>query len=107
MYVCFHVPLQTACAQNVASRMSITGKLPLLSPLLPLLLLLLFVCSLHAGFALVASNTLAGCLSDWTNSQGLGNIGCFYGGGAACIAALLLLGLFTNFGSLGRKSTEA
>jgi hypothetical protein len=78
----------------------------LLLPLL-LLLLLLLIHSLHAGFALVASNTSAGCLSDWTNSQGLGNTGCFYGGGAACIAALLLLGLFTRFGSLGRKSTEA
>lgn len=60
-----------------------------------------------AGFALVASNTLAGCLSDWTNSRALGNTGCFYGGGCASLAALLLLTLFARFGSLGRKATEA
>ncbi|WIA41298.1 hypothetical protein OEZ86_004901 [Tetradesmus obliquus] len=59
------------------------------------------------GFALVASNTLAGCLSDWTNSRALGNTGCFYGGGCASLAALLLLTLFARFGSLGRKATEA
>ncbi|WIA21013.1 hypothetical protein OEZ85_005346 [Tetradesmus obliquus] len=59
------------------------------------------------GFALVASNMLAGCLSDWTNSRGLGNTGCFYGGGCASLAALLLLTLFARFGSLGRKGTEA
>eukprot|EP00210_Caulerpa_lentillifera_P003227 g3082.t1 len=54
------------------------------------------------GFALVASNGLAGVLSDMTAAKGLGNVGCFAGGAFACIISIVLLNVFAKFGSLGK-----
>lgn len=54
------------------------------------------------GFALVASNGLAGILSDATSTRGLGNVGCFAGGAVACTVAIILLNFFAKFGSLGK-----
>lgn len=54
------------------------------------------------GFVLAASNVLAGRLSDAAQQAGLGNVGCFAGGAAACGAAFVLLVLFARFGALGR-----
>lgn len=54
------------------------------------------------GIILAYSNSLAGFLADKTAAQGLGNIGCFYGGAAACGLSILALFLFSTFGALGR-----
>jgi len=54
------------------------------------------------GFVLVASNTVAGVLSDLTHQAGAGNVGCFAGGAMASVAAALLLIAFVNFGDLGK-----
>jgi hypothetical protein len=54
------------------------------------------------GFVLAASNVLAGRLSDAAQQAGLGNVGCFAGGAAACGLAAVLLALFARFGALGR-----
>ena len=51
---------------------------------------------------LAYSNSLAGFLADKTAAQGLGNIGCFYGGATACGLSILALMLFSTFGSLGK-----
>lgn len=51
---------------------------------------------------MAASNGVAGLLSDYTSGHGYGNIGCFGGGAAACIAASLLLLTFSSFGDLGK-----
>lgn len=57
----------------------------------------------HAGLVLMASNFLAGRLNDFTATQlGLGNVGCFLGGAAGCVAAMAALALFSTFGDLGR-----
>eukprot|EP01025_Chloroclados_australasicus_P053393 TRINITY_DN6276_c1_g1_i2.p1 TRINITY_DN6276_c1_g1~~TRINITY_DN6276_c1_g1_i2.p1 ORF type:complete len:553 (-),score=35.37 TRINITY_DN6276_c1_g1_i2:618-2234(-) len=55
------------------------------------------------GFVLAASNTLAGRLADVTEKMGMGPIGCFGGGGAACTIALAALVLFSIFGDLGKQ----
>jgi hypothetical protein len=55
-----------------------------------------------AGIILAYSNSLAGQLSDVTVKQGLGNIGCFYGGAGAAILSALLLLIFDKFGDLGK-----
>ncbi|KAL6764319.1 MFS general substrate transporter [Haematococcus lacustris] len=55
------------------------------------------------GFILAASNTMAGVLSDMTRTANLGNVGCFAGGATACVAAAVLLMLFSRFGELGRE----
>lgn len=52
--------------------------------------------------ALGASNTLAGRLSDVSLRRGWGNVGCFLGGAAACVLAMLALEVFSLFGDLGR-----
>ncbi|KAL4517857.1 hypothetical protein Ndes2526A_g02232 [Nannochloris sp. 'desiccata'] len=54
------------------------------------------------GVILAYSNSLAGFLADRTATQGLGNVGCFYGGATACGLSILALLLFSTFGSLGR-----
>ena len=54
------------------------------------------------GFILASSNQLAGKLTDITVGQSLGNVGCFWGGGTAAVAAIVLLLIFTRFGSLGQ-----
>lgn len=54
------------------------------------------------GVILAYSNSLAGFLADRTALQGLGNVGCFYGGATACGLSILALVLFSTFGSLGR-----
>lgn len=54
------------------------------------------------GIILAYSNSLAGFLADKTAAQGLGNIGCFYGGAVACGVSILALFLFSSFGALGR-----
>lgn len=54
------------------------------------------------GFVLVASNTVAGVLSDVTRQAGGGNVGCFAGGAAACAVAAALLLAFVRFGDLGK-----
>ena len=59
-------------------------------------------CRLGVGFALAASNSVAGILSDVTSSRGLGNVGCFAGGATACFLAIVLLNFFARFGSLGK-----
>ena len=56
----------------------------------------------RAGFALAYSNRFAGQLSDVSVRHGLGNVGCFYGGGAAAVTAAALICLFWKFGSLGQ-----
>ncbi|KAJ9524146.1 hypothetical protein QJQ45_004888 [Haematococcus lacustris] len=48
------------------------------------------------GFILAASNTMAGVLSDMTRTANLGNVGCFAGGATACVAAAVLLMLFSR-----------
>ena len=55
------------------------------------------------GFFLAASNGVAGMLSDATASAGLGNIGCFAGGAAACVLSACLLVLGSKFGDLGKQ----
>ena len=62
--------------------------------------------SAHAGFALAYSNRFAGQLSDITVQRGMGNVGCFYGGGVAALAAAVLIILFWKFGSLGQDPLE-
>ena len=56
-----------------------------------------------AGIILAYSNSLAGFLADRTAQQGLGNVGCFFGGATACSLSILALLLFSTFGSLGRE----
>jgi hypothetical protein len=55
------------------------------------------------GVILAYSNSLAGHLADRSAAAGLGGVGCFYGGAAACVASMLALALFATFGSLGRE----
>ena len=55
------------------------------------------------GVILAYSNSLAGYLADRTAVEGLGNIGCFYGGAVACGLSIVALILFSTFGSLGRE----
>ena len=50
----------------------------------------------------MASNGVAGVLSDISSAQGLGNVGCFAGGAVACGLAIILLNGFAKFGSLGK-----
>ena len=52
---------------------------------------------------LAYSNSLAGRFADVTVQKGMGNVGCFYGGAAACALSMLALLLFSTFGSLGRE----
>ena len=54
------------------------------------------------GFVLVASNTVAGVLSDMTRQAGAGNVGCFAGGFVASALSALLLLAFIRFGDLGK-----
>lgn len=54
------------------------------------------------GCILAASNQLAGRLTDWTVAQSWGNVGCFYGGATASVAATAMLVLLVTFGDLGR-----
>lgn len=55
------------------------------------------------GVILAMSNTVAGMLTDWTEAQALGNIGCFGGGLAAATLSAAVLLLFITFGDLGRE----
>ena len=57
----------------------------------------------RAGVILAYSNSLAGRFADVTVQKGMGNVGCFYGGAAACALSMLALLLFSTFGSLGRE----
>lgn len=50
---------------------------------------------------------MAGFLSDATATKGLGNVGCFMGGGIACALALVLLNIFAKFGDLGKDELIA
>lgn len=45
---------------------------------------------------------MAGMLSDYSKNAGLGNVGCFAGGAAACVAAGVMLFIFSTFGDLGK-----
>lgn len=54
------------------------------------------------GIILAYSNSLAGFLADRTAQQGLGNVGCFFGGATACGLSIVALILFSTFGALGR-----
>lgn len=54
------------------------------------------------GVILAYSNSLAGFLADKTAQQGLGNIGCFFGGATACVLSICAMIIFSSFGSLGR-----
>lgn len=54
------------------------------------------------GIILAYSNSLAGRLADVTAQRGLGSIGCFVGGGGACLLSMLALLVFSTWGSLGR-----
>ena len=60
----------------------------------------------RTGIVLAYSNRFAGQLSDLTVQRGMGNVGCFYGGGAAALAAAFLIILFWKFGSLGQDPLE-
>ena len=62
---------------------------------------------LVAGLVLGGSNIVAGRLADYTQQQGLGNIGCFYGGLTAVTLAGVLLFLFSRFGDLGKEELIA
>jgi MFS family permease len=55
------------------------------------------------GLVLAYSNSLAGSLADRTAAAGLGGVGCFYGGAAACGVSMAALAAFVAFGSLGRE----
>eukprot|EP01024_Parvocaulis_polyphysoides_P018035 TRINITY_DN1795_c1_g1_i2.p1 TRINITY_DN1795_c1_g1~~TRINITY_DN1795_c1_g1_i2.p1 ORF type:complete len:530 (-),score=60.01 TRINITY_DN1795_c1_g1_i2:501-2090(-) len=55
------------------------------------------------GFVLATSNTMAGRLADVTEKMGLGPVGCFGGGGTACVLALIALTVFAVFGDLGKQ----
>lgn len=55
------------------------------------------------GIILAYSNSLAGYLADRTTQAGLGTIGCFYGGAVACGLSILMLSIFSTFGSLGKE----
>lgn len=55
------------------------------------------------GVILAYSNSLAGFLADRTAQQGMGNIGCFFGGATACGLSIVALIVFSTFGSLGRE----
>jgi hypothetical protein len=55
------------------------------------------------GLVLAYSNSLAGSLADRTAAAGLGGVGCFYGGAAACGVSMAALAAFAAFGSLGRE----
>lgn len=59
------------------------------------------------GLVLAASNLMAGRLADATAQRGLGNIGCFLGGGAASVAAMAALVAFSTWGELGREEAQA
>ncbi|GFR51625.1 hypothetical protein Agub_g14052, partial [Astrephomene gubernaculifera] len=54
------------------------------------------------GFVLAASNALAGVLADKSRAAGLGNVGCFAGGAAACLLSGALLLVFSRWGDLAR-----
>ena len=55
------------------------------------------------GIILAYSNSLAGFLADKTAQQGMGNIGCFFGGATACVLSILAVIVFSTFGSIGRE----
>lgn len=55
------------------------------------------------GVILAYSNSLAGFLADKTAAEGLGNVGCFYGGATACATSIVALMLFSAFGALGKE----
>ena len=55
------------------------------------------------GIILAYSNSLAGFLADKTAQQGLGNIGCFFGGATACVLSIIAVIVFSTFGSIGRE----
>eukprot|EP00890_Picochlorum_soloecismus_P006851 jgi/Picsp_1/991/NSC_04475-R1_major facilitator superfamily mfs_1 len=55
------------------------------------------------GIILAYSNSLAGFLADKTAQQGLGNIGCFFGGATACVLSIAALLAFSTFGSLASE----
>jgi hypothetical protein len=61
-----------------------------------------FLSMSSVGIILAYSNSLAGYLADVTAQQGLGNIGCFFGGATACVVSALALVAFSVFGDLGR-----
>lgn len=51
------------------------------------------------------SNSVAGKLADVTVRMGLGNIGCFMGGGVATILSGIALLIFTQWGDLGKQQS--
>ena len=55
------------------------------------------------GIILAYSNSLAGFLADKTAQQGLGNIGCFFGGATACVLSIIAVIIFSTFGSIGKE----
>lgn len=55
------------------------------------------------GLILAGSNSVAGKLADYTAQQGLGNIGCFYGGAVASALAGVLLFMCSRFGDLSKE----
>lgn len=55
------------------------------------------------GIILAYSNSLAGFLADKTAQQGMGNIGCFFGGATACVLSIIAVMVFSTFGSIGRE----
>lgn len=61
----------------------------------------------NAGVVLAYSNSVAGKLADYTQQQGLGNIGCFYGGIVAILLSGTVLLLSSRFGDLGKEELVA
>lgn len=49
------------------------------------------------GIILAYSNSLAGKLADITATKGMGNIGCFFGGGCATVLSMVALALFARY----------
>ena len=56
-----------------------------------------------AHLILAGSNSVAGKLANYTAQQGLGNIGCFYGGAVASALAGVLLFMCSRFGDLSKE----
>ncbi|GIL60946.1 hypothetical protein Vafri_15748 [Volvox africanus] len=98
-FIGLHMAMTHAITISMISSYMPTGKLPGVGKLSGTAV---SFTDLLLGFVLAASNAVAGILTDVTRSSGLGNVGCFMGGAAACVLSGLLLVLFERFGDLGR-----
>ncbi|GIL69179.1 hypothetical protein Vretimale_12677 [Volvox reticuliferus] len=98
-FIGLHMAMTHAITISMISSYMPTGKLPGVGKLSGTAV---SFTDLLLGFVLAASNAVAGVLTDVTRSSGLGNVGCFMGGAAACVLSGVLLVLFERFGDLGR-----